>query len=137
MGRHTYRCPLRWSDMDAYGHVNNVTYLVYLEEARVSLFEKMDLANPLETGVVVARHEIDYRKPLVYRAEPISVDIWVANVRRRSWTFQHVIHDDAGTVYAQAMTVMVAWDIKEHTSRELSEGERTQLLTLTDDPPGL
>ena len=31
--RHIYRCPLRWSDMDAYGHVNNVVFLRYLEEA--------------------------------------------------------------------------------------------------------
>jgi hypothetical protein len=35
------------------------------------------------------------------------------------------------------MTVMVAWDIKEHASRELTDAERDQLLTLTDDPPGL
>ena len=88
------------------------------------------------SGAALHRHEIDFRKPLVYRPEPVSVDIWVANVRRRSWTFQHVIHDDAGTVYAQAMTVMVAWDIAEQTSRELTEGERAQLLSLTDDPPG-
>ena len=32
---HVYRCPLRWSDMDAYGHVNNVRFLTYLEEARI------------------------------------------------------------------------------------------------------
>jgi acyl-CoA thioester hydrolase len=134
MARHTYRCPLRWSDMDAYGHVNNVTYLVYLEEARVSLFERMDLASPLETGVVVARHEIDYKRPLVYRSEPISVDIWVEDVSRRSWTFGHRIHDDAGVVYAVASTVMVAWDIAGQGSRDLSEAERTQLLTLTDEP---
>jgi acyl-CoA thioester hydrolase len=120
--------------MDAYGHVNNVTYLVYLEEARVSLFERMDLASPLETGVVVARHEIDYKRPLVYRSEPISVDIWVEQVSRRSWTFGHQIHDDAGVVYAVASTVMVAWDITGQRSRDLSEAERTQLLTLTDEP---
>ncbi|MGX1474786.1 UNVERIFIED_CONTAM: acyl-CoA thioesterase FadM [Streptomyces canus] len=33
--RHIYRCPLRWADMDAYGHVNNVVFLRYLEEARI------------------------------------------------------------------------------------------------------
>lgn len=32
MTRHTYPCPVRWSDMDAYGVVNNVSLLRYLEE---------------------------------------------------------------------------------------------------------
>jgi acyl-CoA thioester hydrolase len=53
--------------MDAFGHVNNVTYLVYLEEARVSLFDQAELGAMLGTGVVVARNEIDYKRPLVYR----------------------------------------------------------------------
>lgn len=35
MARHVYRCPLRWSDMDAFGHVNNVAYFCYLPETRV------------------------------------------------------------------------------------------------------
>ena len=35
MSRHVYRCPLRWGDMDAQGHVNNAAYLDYLQEARV------------------------------------------------------------------------------------------------------
>ncbi|GAA5012781.1 hypothetical protein GCM10025734_58630 [Kitasatospora paranensis] len=35
MARHIYDCPLRWSDMDAFGHVNNVVFLRYLEEARI------------------------------------------------------------------------------------------------------
>ena len=37
MSRHVYLCPMRWSDMDAYGHVNNVVFVRYLEEARIDL----------------------------------------------------------------------------------------------------
>ena len=36
--RHLYRCPLRWADLDLLGHVNNVTYVDYLQEARVDMF---------------------------------------------------------------------------------------------------
>jgi acyl-CoA thioester hydrolase len=119
--------------MDAYGHVNNVTYLVYLEEARVSLFERLNLAPPLETGVVVVRHEIDYKRPLVYRAQPVAIDIWVRDVKRRSWTFQHEVRDDDGTVYARASTVMVGWDLEQLRSRDLTEDERSMLLTFVQD----
>ena len=36
--RYVYESPLRWSDMDAYGHVNNARFLTLYEEARVALF---------------------------------------------------------------------------------------------------
>ena len=65
MARHIYRCPLRWSDMDAYGHVNNVVFLRYLEEARIDFLFRPD--KDFKQGSVVARHEIDYMRPLVHR----------------------------------------------------------------------
>jgi acyl-CoA thioester hydrolase len=119
--------------MDAFGHVNNVTYLVYLEEARVSLFDQAELGAMLGTGVVVARNEIDYKRPLVYRSEPILVDIWVAEIRRRSWTLQYVIRDEAGAVYARASTVLVAWDLATLESRSLTDEETARLETMRDD----
>ena len=55
----TYRVevPLRWSDMDAYGHVNNVQYLRLLEDARVIGFREWFLDRPtmLDEGIVVSR----------------------------------------------------------------------------------
>ena len=69
--RHVYLCPLRWADMDSFGHVNNVVYLRYLEQARVDwMFETAREAGveKFSLGTVVARHEIDYKRPLVYRA---------------------------------------------------------------------
>ena len=85
----------------------------------------MDLAELLGAGVVVARHEIDYTRPLVYRSEPILVDIWVEDIRRRSWTFQYVIHDEAGTVYARALDRDGRLGHQAaRTSRSLTEEER-------------
>ena len=56
--RHRYRCSMRWSDMDAYGHVNNVVYLTYLEEARVDMLFALGSDHgdkALAEGVLVAR----------------------------------------------------------------------------------
>jgi acyl-CoA thioester hydrolase len=118
--------------MDAYGIVNNVIHLAYLEQARVSLIETANLA-VLDTGVVVSRHEIDYKIPLVYRPEPILVDIWVSDIRRRSWTFQYVIRDETGVVYARASSTMVAWDRASRGSRSLTDDEHARLETMLDD----
>ena len=54
--RHLYRCPLRWADLDLLGHVNNVTYVDYLQEARVDMFRTHapdSRAEDLAEGVVV------------------------------------------------------------------------------------
>ncbi|MFD9647859.1 acyl-CoA thioesterase, partial [Streptomyces sp. NPDC059082] len=66
MTRHIYSCPLRWSDMDAFGHVNNVVFLRYLEEARIDFMFRLapgDGSPSFSGGSVVARHEIDYKRP--------------------------------------------------------------------------
>ena len=66
MTRHVCHVPMRWSDMDAFGHVNNVVYLRYLQEARVDMLfvhAPRHGAEELAAGVVVARHEVAYRAP--------------------------------------------------------------------------
>ena len=40
----TSRMPVRWGDMDAYGHVNNTVYFRYLEQTRVEWLEQMGSA---------------------------------------------------------------------------------------------
>src|SRR5450755_2403549 len=75
--RFTFSCPVRWGDMDAFGHVNNVTFFDYMQEARTGMLFAGEAAAhipDLIKGVVVARHEIDYRRPLEWRPDPVEVD---------------------------------------------------------------
>ena len=61
---------MRWSDMDAYRHVNNTAYLTYLEHARVAMF--FHRFESFSNGTVIAKHEIEYRRPIVYHPEPLQ-----------------------------------------------------------------
>ena len=90
--------PLRWSDMDAYGHVNNVQFVRLLEDARVGMLVQWfpDGLRRLDRGIVVARHEIDYLAPLEYRPEPVAVDIWVSRIGGASYDLAYVIRDPDG-----------------------------------------
>lgn len=45
---HTTLIPIRWGDMDAYGHVNNTVYFRYMEQARVEWIEAMRI--PVRPG---------------------------------------------------------------------------------------
>ncbi|MHA6760086.1 acyl-CoA thioesterase [Streptacidiphilus sp. PAMC 29251] len=129
MSRHIYACPLRWSDMDAFGHVNNVVFLRYLEEARIdftftSAGEVGEKA--FSEGSVVARHEIDYLRPLVYRPEPITIETWLTRLGHASFTVAYEIKD-VDTVYVRASTIVVPYDLAAARPRRLTAGERAFL----------
>ncbi len=117
--------------MDAYGHVNNVAFLTYLEEARVDMLfvnaGSEAATEQLASGVVVARHEIDYKAPLVFRPEPVPIDLWLMNLGTSSFTIGYEIKDDDGPIYVRASTVMVPYDIKAERPRRVSDAERDAL----------
>ena len=103
--------PLRWSDMDAYAHVNNVQFLRLLEDARVVairewLGEREDM---LRTGVLVARHEIEYLAPLDFRPAPVRIFMWTKAIGGANFDIGYDVcdPDDIGTTtYARAETTL-------------------------------
>ncbi|QMW65233.1 hypothetical protein H4N58_13560 [Mumia sp. ZJ1417] len=100
--RHLFACDLRWADMDAFGHVNNVTYADYLREARLAAAEA-EGARPAR----VLALEIDYRAPLVFRPEPALVE---TTMNADGVLVQEIAdrHEDGGrTVYARGRTTLV------------------------------
>eukprot|EP01061_Rhynchopus_euleeides_P030911 TRINITY_DN51218_c0_g1_i1.p1 TRINITY_DN51218_c0_g1~~TRINITY_DN51218_c0_g1_i1.p1 ORF type:complete len:175 (+),score=56.26 TRINITY_DN51218_c0_g1_i1:61-585(+) len=71
--KHEYDVPVRWGDMDSYGHVNNCTYVQYLESSRVKLVEDVYAAlghegmpPPGECSVIVGEIGIKYVAPVTY-----------------------------------------------------------------------
>ena len=85
--RYRVNVPLRWSDMDAYGHVNNVQFLRLLEDARGIGFQEWfgQERSMLDQGVLVARHEIEYLAPLEFRHAPMAVDMWATRISGASF----------------------------------------------------
>ncbi|CAL9455478.1 hypothetical protein SUDANB108_02530 [Streptomyces sp. enrichment culture] len=128
--RHIYRCPLRWADMDAYGHVNNVVFLRYLEEARIDFLFRPD--KDFQQGSVVARHEIDYKRQLVHRHHPVDVELWVTEIKAASFTLAYEVKD-GDVVYVRASTVIVPFDFEAQRPRRITEEEREFLQEYTDD----
>lgn len=146
MSRHVSHVPLRWADMDAFGHVNNVVYLRYLQEARVDMLfvhAPKHGAERLARGVVVRRHEISYRAPLHFRPAPIRVETWVTEVRAASFELGYEIldlePDGERTIYAVAASVLVPYDLAEERLRRITARERDVLesfLELDGPVPG-
>lgn len=134
--RHVYECPLRWADLDLQGHVNNVVYVDYLQEARVDLLRiHAPAARPddLAEGVVVVRHEVTYHAPLQFRFRPVRIECWVTEVRAASFTMAYeVFHDDPEEpgqrrVYLRATTVLTPYVFAEERPRRIAPEERAML----------
>ena len=129
--------------MDAYGHVNNVQFLRLLEDARVIAFAARgsdEGGSVVDTGLLVARSEIEYLEPLVYRPTPVAIDLWVTAVAGASFDMGYEVRDETGSdggrprVYARAETTLVLYDLMGHRPRRISEKEREALRDWQGDP---
>jgi acyl-CoA thioester hydrolase len=120
--------------MDALGHVNNSRYVDYLQDARVDfLFRtaKEIGADELETGLLVARHEVHYRAPLIFRPEPVRIELWISEIRAASFTVDYEILDEKPRkLYVEARTKLVPFDFTANRLRRLSPVEREALSEL-------
>jgi acyl-CoA thioester hydrolase len=155
MVAHRVRIALRWSDMDAYGHVNNVEFLRLLEEARVrALHDWAPEARAclVEGALLVADARIEYLAPLAFRPPPVPIDIWVTDVRPASFRFCYEVLDDEScgielpdsgtppqgtspdTVCARAETTMVLFDLPAGRPRRMTEIERRGLQARLGNP---
>lgn len=132
MSRFVHDVHMRWSDMDAYRHINNSAYLQYLEQARVAMFfHRHD--GGFSSGTVIARHEIDYLRPVVYHPEPLQVQLWVEQVRGAQFTVRYEVYDQ-GRLVARASTICVTFDFGSDRPRRLTAEERDILTGFADEP---
>jgi acyl-CoA thioester hydrolase len=128
--------PMRWSDMDAYQHINNVAFLGYFEMARVNLFFEHpthDEKTGMRRGLVVHSHDIQYKRSVVYDAEPLEVQVWISSVRAASFRCHYELFDH-GRLAVTGTTVLVPFDFALERPRRLNAGERAFLDRYTEEP---
>ncbi len=118
----TFETPVatRFKDVDAMGHVNNAVYVTYLEEARAAFARKvMGLSGAEDFDFVVARVEVDYRRPLLY-GEDLRAQVRVSGIGTSSFTFQYrlLAGDD---VVAEGRTVQVFYDYARGEKKPVPE----------------
>ncbi|HEY7176318.1 MAG TPA: thioesterase family protein [Micromonosporaceae bacterium] len=124
--RFTYECPVRWSDLDLFGHVNNARVLTLFEEARVALMfvgaREAGLTSFEKQGIVIHRHEIDYVRPIDYGPR-VRVEMWVSDLRASRFTVSYELYAD-DLLACRAASVCVPFDLAAQRPRRLSEPER-------------
>src|SRR5690606_36275762 len=129
---------VRWSDMDAYGHVNNVQFLRIFEETRVYVFkawfgQDRDL---IDEGMFVVSAAVDYLLPMEFAYAPARVGVWCSDIGAASFELSYAVAGPEGddTVYARGRTAMVAYDLQEQRPRRLGAPERDALARVLAAP---
>lgn len=109
-----YTAPMsvRWRDLDAFNHVNNSTYLTYLEEARVQWLQQLPGTwSSAHAMPVMAASTLNYRLPIAWPGD-LHIQLYCARMGNSSMTVAHRIVDaaDHGKLYCDGHVVMVWMD---------------------------
>jgi len=144
------RVPLRWGDMDAYGHINNVEVLRLLEEARIRAFGApahtgspvgeplAPLFNELPEGTqaLVVEHRVRYLASLEYRDVPAAIDVWVTQLKGAGITLAYEVRDGVdGTRSVLAETQLAFFDTASRRLLRLTPTQREQAALHRADSP--
>ena len=106
---------VRWGDLDAFGHVNNATYLIYAQEARYAWSKMLEM--------VVARAEVDFIAPIYTGDFYLDVEIWVNRIGNSSFGLTYEMKNGDELV-ARVKTVQVTVSMDTKKSRPINDAER-------------
>ena len=124
---HIERIPIRWGDMDAMGHVNNTVYFRYMEQARISWFDRLVPEDDAwqSTGIVIANAACNFKRPLNYPGT-IEVRLSVGPLGGSSVpTFYELRMDEA--LYADGEATVVFIDMEKQKPMRIPERIRSLL----------
>ena len=94
----------------------------------------LDASPGAETFTLVAHQEIEYVAPLAYRRAPVVVALWLGRLGGASLEICYEVTDEAGTVYAKAVTTMVLVDPRTGSPRRIGELERAAWEPFIEEP---
>jgi acyl-CoA thioester hydrolase len=130
----SFRCyqpiQIRYSDIDAQGHVNNARYITYTEYARFRYLTEVGLWDGqsfMDLGLIVADTHMSYLAPIKLN-QRIRVGTRVSRIGNKSMVFDFQIEDENnGKVMATAETVMVCYDYHTETTTPVSDDWRKKI----------
>ena len=134
--KHITPIQLRFNDFDALGHVNNSVYFSFYDLGKTSYFadvlSKLEVAK--EVGVVIGHIEVSFLLP-VYPGENVAVQTAVVEIGNKSFKLlQHLVDLDTNEIKCICNTVMVCFDAKTKTTRQISDEWRNAMADFEMNP---
>lgn len=134
--KHITPIQLRFNDFDALGHVNNSVYFSFYDLGKTSYFavvlSKTEVGT--EVGVVIGHIEVSFLLP-VYPGENVAVQTAVVEIGNKSFKLlQHLVDLDTNEIKCICNTVMVCFDAKTKTTRQISDEWRKAMADFEMNP---
>ncbi|NMO03842.1 acyl-CoA thioesterase [Gordonia sp. TBRC 11910] len=129
----TATVPVRWSDMDAFGHVNHARMVTLMEEARIEwLLSAGEEYQPLIKSAMIVHVDIRYQAQLRHDDSPLRIGMWIKRFRSVDFTIGYEIRaNDTNAANSRpacvATTQMAVVDVEAHTLRRLTPTEKDYL----------
>lgn len=119
---------VRFADLDALGHVNHAAFVVYLEHARTQWWRAYLAGRGFtEEGFVIARVELDYRRP-AHLGDDLRVELRCVELGQSSFTLAYrVLREPGAVLLAEGRTVQVMMDFAGARPEPLRPPTRTWL----------
>ena len=127
--------PIRFSDMDAYGHVNNAVYLTYFEIARSNYWTDVVQWDWDKTGIILGRSEINYLKPIT-RHDHIACYVRTTRIGNSSFDVMHILvklTESGEEICTTGKTVCISYDYGANKSVRIPVSERERMIEY-DEP---
>lgn len=121
-----------WSDLDVYGHVNNVAYIRYVQAARVQYIMPLELIEQYlstKVSIILASTAIQYLSPLFFPGEA-SVETSISFIKNSSFGFCHRIRNAQGQIVAEAQDVMVYYDFNKNEKVRIPNEMRAKISSI-------
>jgi acyl-CoA thioester hydrolase len=132
-----YKTPIsiRFSDLDAYGHVNNAVYLTYFEIARGNYWRDIVQWDWTKTGIILGRSEINYLKPIIL-TDQIECYLRTTRIGNSSFDIMYIlvkITDQGQEICTTGKTVCISYDYTANKSVKIPLAERQRMIDY-DEP---
>ena len=127
---------IRFRDLDALAHVNNVVYLTYVEQARVRYFDDVfgKRHDWDQWGVLLARTEINYLQPLLFK-DVARCEMECVAIGRKSLEFHFIIfktENGKDVEIASGVNILVCFSHSENKSIEVPTKWKTAIENFED-----
>ena len=113
---------VRFGETDALGHVNNASYFIYLEEARIRFFEALGYNMNVKCwNFILASTKLDFINQ-GYFNQILSIKTFVSKIGNKSFEMGHeIICSQTGELIARGNAVMVYFDFELQKSTQIPE----------------
>jgi acyl-CoA thioester hydrolase len=124
----------RFCESDAFGHINNVSFFIYLEQARVDFFIDAKIFGDVKDwSFVAASAHCDFKKQ-AFINQNLVIKTWVSHIGNTSVKLKHKILDQANDeLIAEGEVVLVSFSMAEQKPEPLNTRMKEQLVLYTHD----